>query len=298
VPESIEISELDLRYESFRMKNPALERKLLGSIQQHGLQEPLSGADPGAEHILLDGFKRLRCARSLGVRAVPYVALGLDQAQAITCLLRSGQPQALGILEQARFVDELHNFCQLSLSDIAQHLSRSKGWISMRLGLCEELSEAIREKLFTAQFPAYAYLYTVRPFMRMNRVPPERIEPFVLAVSGQGLSVREIDFLFRHCFGSSQTWQEQILTGRLELPLRHYRASLKHPGMGNALEHEVLQDLEVIGKLMRRVWVADDEHLKSPAFKAQANLLSSGILTQATAFLKRLREMHARTEQT
>jgi hypothetical protein len=298
VPENIEISELDLRYESFRMKNPTLERKLLGSIQQHGLQEPLSGADPGAEHILLDGFKRLRCARSLGLQAVPYVALGLDQAQAITCLLRSGQPQALGILEQARFVDELHHLCQMSLAEIAQHLSRCKSWVSMRLGLFAELPDAVCEKLFAGKFPARSYLYTIRPFTRVNRDVSKSVEQFVLAVSGQGLSVREIDFLFRHCFGSSPTWQEQILNGRLELPLRHYRESLKHPGMGSALEHEVLQELEVIGKLMRRVRLADLLSLKSPAFLAQANLLSAGILTQANEFLKRMREMHARTEQT
>ena len=60
------------------MKNPALERKLLGIIQQYGLQEPLSGADPGTDHILLDGFKRLLCARNLGLQAVPFMALGQD----------------------------------------------------------------------------------------------------------------------------------------------------------------------------------------------------------------------------
>ena len=37
--QNIEIAELDLRYEGFRMKNPALERKLLGVIQQDGLGE-------------------------------------------------------------------------------------------------------------------------------------------------------------------------------------------------------------------------------------------------------------------
>ena len=138
--QNVEMAELDLRYESFRMKNPALERKLLGSIQQDGIQEPLSGADPGTEHILLDGFKRLRCARKLGLRTVPYVALGQDQALAIMSLLHRGRPQPLTILEQARFVDELHVFHHMSVSDIAQQLSRSKSWVSLRLGLFEELT--------------------------------------------------------------------------------------------------------------------------------------------------------------
>jgi len=294
--QNIEIAELDLRYEGFRMKNPALERKLLGVIQQDGLQEPLSGADPGTAHILLDGFKRLRCARKLGLQAVPYVALGQDQAQAIMRLLHSSRPQPLTILEQARFVEELHVFHHLSVSDIAQQLSRSKSWVSLRLGLWTELSATVREKLFAAQFPAYAYLYTVRPFMRINKVPAQQIERFVLAVSGKGLSVREIAFLFRRCFGSSPSWREQILQGRLELPLRHHRQDLAAPGTCDSLERGVLQDLEMAEKLMRQIAGMAHENLKSPAFQAQANLLTAQILQAAQPFLQQVRLLHARTE--
>ena len=53
---------------------------------------------------------------------------------------------------------------------MAKELSRSKPWVSMRLGLISEMSAAIRAKLFSGAFPVYSYMYTVRQFMRMNGV--------------------------------------------------------------------------------------------------------------------------------
>jgi hypothetical protein len=70
----IEISQLDLRYEGFRMKHPGLEEKLLASIAQRGIEEALEGVEVGAVRVLLNGFKRHRCARKLRIQRVPYVA--------------------------------------------------------------------------------------------------------------------------------------------------------------------------------------------------------------------------------
>ena len=293
MPENIEISQLDLRYEGFRMKNPALERKLLAALQLDGVREPLCGADSGDAHILLDGFKRLRCARSLGIHTVPYAALAQDQAAAIVRILRGHQSQSLTILEQARFVDELHHLCQMSLGEIAQHLSRCKSWVSMRLGLFAELPEAVCEKLFAGQFPARSYLYTIRPFTRVNREVSKSVAQFVLALSGRGLSVREIAFLFRQCFDGSPAWREQILAGRIELPLRHYRES-QNPSAGCAsAERQVLKDLELLGHLMQTLAARDKSHLPSADFQVQASLLAAAILKQAPTFVKKVREIHA-----
>jgi len=296
---TIELAQLDLRYESFRMKNPVLEGKLLASIQQRGIEEPLSGVDPAGERILLDGFKRLRCARVLGLNALPYAARGQDVGLGIVSLLRGNPQQPLTILEQACFIDELRTVHGLSLAEIAQNMSRSKAFVSMRLGLFEEMTPAVREKLFSGQFPPYAYLYTVRPFMRMNKVPATRIEAFVLAVSGKELSVREIAFLFAACFQGSGSLREQILQGRWELVLREAQDLGSATGGCNEVERSVLRNLERTGKHMRKVVALGDcPRLKSPAFHAQAGLLSSQVLQQAGEFLKTVRSLHARCEQT
>jgi len=61
----IELSSLDLRYEGFRLKASALEERLLGSIAQRGIEEPLEGVETKESNVLLNGFKRFRCARKL-----------------------------------------------------------------------------------------------------------------------------------------------------------------------------------------------------------------------------------------
>ena len=100
----IEISSLDLRYEGYRMKNPALEGRLLASVAQRGIEEPLEGVQVGESLILLNGFKRHRCARQLQIRTVPFRSLGEEESGAILNLLRVSNDKTLSILEQARFL--------------------------------------------------------------------------------------------------------------------------------------------------------------------------------------------------
>ena len=79
--QEVELSALDLRYESYRMKNPALEGRLLASIARRGIEEPLEGVDRADERsILLNGFKRYRCASKLGIRMAPYASLAEEEA--------------------------------------------------------------------------------------------------------------------------------------------------------------------------------------------------------------------------
>ena len=53
--EEIELSTIDLRYESCRLKNPVLEARLLASIAERGIEEPLEGVDKAEARILLNG---------------------------------------------------------------------------------------------------------------------------------------------------------------------------------------------------------------------------------------------------
>src|ERR1700751_1098333 len=78
----IELSSLDLGYEGHRMKNPGLEERLLVSIAQGGIEEPLEGVQREQANILLNGFKRYRCAHKLQLRTVPCASPGEDEVAA------------------------------------------------------------------------------------------------------------------------------------------------------------------------------------------------------------------------
>ena len=107
--QSVERSTLDLRYEGHRLRDRARETRLLASIAERGIQEPLEGVDASAGRLLLNGFKRYRCAARLGIESVPYVSLAEEEASGILSLMRISTDKTLGILEQARFLADLLN---------------------------------------------------------------------------------------------------------------------------------------------------------------------------------------------
>ena len=295
---SVELAALDLRYESYRMRNPAVEARLLASIAERGIEEALEGVDAAGASILLNGFKRYRCAAKLRIRMAPYASLGEDEAAAIVTLLRVSNDRSLTILEQARFIEELRQRNAMSVADIAGRLSRSKSWVSMRLGLMAEMSTVVREKLFSGGFPVYPYMYTLRQFMRMNSVRKQDIEDFVVALAGKRLSVREVDQLAHGYFRGPASFREAIRQGHVALALDWLRQVPEDPDGSNEFERVLLKDLEITQKYMQRVMgKSQDRRLRTPAFFAQAHLLTAGILSQTRAFFEVMRKLHDRCGQ-
>jgi hypothetical protein len=270
----------------------------LVSIAERGIEEPLEGVPSADQYLLLNGFKRYRCARQLQIHQVPYASLGPEEGVGILNLLRISNSKGLGLLEQAAFIDELKNGRGMSVAEIAAELSRSKAWVSMRLGLIAEMSPPVRDKLLGGQFPVYPYMYTVRQFMRMNGVKPEQIEPFVLACSGHNLSVRDIEQLAHAFFRGPESFRQQILSGNLALPLKQLKEVPADPEGCSEFERFMLRDLELAQTYMQRVMAkSQDARLASRNFHAQCHLLTNGILSRSSAFFQTLRKLHDRSGQ-
>jgi len=294
--QEIEISTLDLRYEGYRMRNSAQEARLLAAMADQGIEEPLEGVDTPEGKILLNGFKRFRCARKLKIEIVPYTSLGEDEAMGIVGLLRTSNNKALSILEQASFIDELKTIHKMSVAEIAEQLSRSKSWVSMRLGLIGEMTEGVRRNLFSGAFPVYPYMYTLRQFMRINSIDKADIEQFVVALSNKKLSVRQIEQLAHGYFRGPETFREEIRKGNIALPLERMGQVPDDPEGCNEFERVLLKDLEIVQKYMQRVMgKSTDQRLKSRAFHAQAHLLTAGILSRTRAFHDTVRKLHDRS---
>ena len=289
---------LDLRYESYRMKNAAHEARLLTSIADRGLEEPLEGVDGPDCKILLNGFKRYRCARKLGIRKAPYTSLGEEESAGIIALLRMSNNTSLSILEQARFVDDLKKLHGMSVAEIAAVLWRSKSWVSMRLGLISEMTQKVKEKIFDGAFPVYPYMYGLRQFMRMNYATKDEIEAFVVAVSGKKLSVRQIEQLANGYFRGPDSFRDEIRKGNVALPLQWIQQVPDDPEGCNKFERALLRDIEILQKYMQRVMgKSRDDRLKSRVFMAQVNLLTAGILSRSQGFVETLRDLHDRSGQ-
>jgi len=296
VHENVERNTLDLRYQGYRLRDDDREARLLADIAARGIEEPLQGVDTGVARVLLDGFKRFRCAQKLHLDCVPYVSLGKEEADGIMQLLQARQDQGLGILEQAKFVEELLTVHGMSPAGVAESLGRSKGWVSMRRCLLEEMSSTVQQILLAGQFPVYGYMYTLRRFMRMNEVSRQDIEAFVRAVSGRRLSVRDIELLAEAFFRGGDSLRQGIEEGKLDWSLE-YLKNVPHDQQGcNEVERLLLKDLQGVQKLMQRIMAkCNHRKLESRAFFAQANLLAGSVLTQLGPFEESMREFHDRS---
>jgi hypothetical protein len=295
----VEITSVDLRYERCRVRNLRAERELMAEISMRGIDRPLAGVESGARWVLIDGFKRFRCARTLGMGSVPCVSLGADEAAGILEVLKAPGWRPLGFLEEARFLQELRCAHNMSLGEIAASLGRSKGWVSVRLSSLAEMSEAVRDAVFRGSFPAHAYTHVVRPFARANGIATtSSIDAFVRATSGRGLSTREIARLAEGYFRGPDELRRQIEAGHLAMALNEL-VGARPSGGCSARERACLKDLEQLAEAMARLpGHAADSRLNSGAFRAQAQVLLAGVLARAGDFLDGMRRFHGRCEAT
>ena len=291
--DQVEISSFDLRYEGCRLRSVGAEKALLLSISAQGIREPLAGVDKADQRILLDGFKRYRCAIKLNIGIVPYLSLAGDE------LIRISNANSLNILEQARLIDELINVHQMCNAEIATLLERSKAWVSVRSGIISQMSPKVMSQIFNGKFPVYSFMYTLRQFMRLNGVKKAEIDEFVNAVAGKHLSTRDIDLLAHAYFKGSDEFREQIKNGNLSWGLRRLKQTYQPGAQCTERERQVLKALEITQKYMRRlILICNDTRLKTNTFYAQANLLSGGILRQLDTFTQAIRQFYDRSRQT
>ena len=294
--QQVEVSSFDLRYQGCRIQNHNDEKRLLQGILENGIQDPLQGVDNEGSKILLNGFKRLRCAKKLGINIVPYCSLSDDEAFGILQLLRITNTQSLTIFEQAKLIEELKTVYGLANADIARSLEKSKAWVSMRTGLLKQISPYVIKKIMNGSFPAYSYMYTLRSFMRMNTVSADAMDGFVKSVSGKALSTRNIETLAHAYFKGSPEMRQQIKNGHISWALDQLKQNNHDTPDCSKIERTMLQDFTRVQKYMGQIISKySDEHYTSPSFYAQANLLTSGILKSMEPFSKTVREFHDRS---
>ena len=297
--EQIETSSLDLRYEGYRLKSGRVEKALLSSIIEHGIRDPLQGVDlEDGIRILLNGFKRYRCAEKLNISVVPYRSFGSDEPLGIIKLIRISNSKTLNILEQAKLIDELQNVHDMCNDDIAGLLEKSKSWVSMRAGLLGEMSEYVMKQIFAGDFPVYSFMYTLRQFIRMNSISKQEIDEFVKVVSGKELSIRDIELLASGFFRGSDDFRQQIKKGNITWGLKRLKESAAEATECTKAEQSMLRELELMQSYMQRIiYRVKNDKPGTDAFHAQANLLTKGIISFMDNFSKSIRAFHERCEQ-
>lgn len=140
---------LDERLQRYRLVQPRLERTLAQSLERYGQISPVVICVREQSYVLVDGFKRLRAARTLkGMEQLEARRIDVDEhgaKAAIYNLNRAGQRPVE--LEESWIVHALVREDGLSQVEAAQLLGRHKSWVNRRLAMLERLCEAAKEEL-------------------------------------------------------------------------------------------------------------------------------------------------------
>jgi ParB-like chromosome segregation protein Spo0J len=200
-----------------RCRLPARIERMKQSLATHGqLTALVATARPeGVE--LIDGFKRLAAAETLGWPTLLVAVRPLDAAgQWATMLLLNRGPTSMTTLEEALVLREL---CKTGLTqtEVAALCARHKAWVNRRIGLVDRLHPELVEAMKLGLLhPGSA--------RRLLSLPPGNQVEMATAIQSAGLGPRDTELLVG-------LWRRTKDPGARRVLLREPRASLRehHP---------------------------------------------------------------------
>lgn len=188
----LELLQLELRHADLRIDDPVRRQRLTASLAELGQQVPVVVVAETERFVLIDGYLRVAALRRLKRDTVAATTWPLDEAEALIQrhhLAGSGR----SALEEAWLLSRLHLEKGLALDALARRFCRSKSWVSRRLALLAELSEAIRDRVRAGRIAPQAAMKYLVPLARANRQNCDRL---LSALGEARLSVREVGALY------------------------------------------------------------------------------------------------------
>ena len=133
---------------------------------------------------ILDGFKRVRAARALGLRVLRARVADVGVAEAKVMLLAQHDRRGLTELEEGWLIRSLYRDHHLTQPAIAARLGRHKSWVFRRLMLVEALDPAVQADVRLG-------LLAPRAAVALGQLPRGNKEDAAKVVIRRGLTVRQ-----------------------------------------------------------------------------------------------------------
>jgi ParB-like chromosome segregation protein Spo0J len=243
------VDQLGQRYRRYRLPDPDAEAAMAVSLGRYGQQTPVVICLREETYEVLDGFKRLAAARSLGLKTVATRLLEADERLAKAAILGLNQTgRRAQDWEEAWIVHALVREDGLTQDEVAELLSRHKSWVCRRLALVEKLAEPARADLSLG-------LLSVTAARSLVRLPAGNQTDVLAARHRENLTAAEVDGvvdLFLAAQG--QTQHEYIL----ERPRQALQQARQETGWaydprlsqaGNRLARRLADVLEGLGRM-------------------------------------------------
>jgi ParB-like chromosome segregation protein Spo0J len=182
------VGELGERLSALRLCEASAVEEGRGSLAQHGQLSALALC-VGAEGLeIVDGFKRVRAARALGLHTLLARVDEVSWVDAKLRLCALQERRGLTELEEAWLVRSLYREDHLNLPEIARLMSRHKSWVWRRLMLAEALEPSV-------QIDVRLGLVAPRAAVAVSRLPRGNQQAASAVVMRRGLTVRQTELL-------------------------------------------------------------------------------------------------------
>ena len=178
-----------------------------GQLQAVTVTVPEEAADDPDALQVIDGFKRLRAARSLGWRSLRGVVEHVDAVAAKVRIAELHSGQALTALEEGWLIRALHRDDGLTQGAIAARLGRHKTWVCRRLLLVEQLESDV-------QLDVRRGLLSVRAAIQLGLLPRGNQRAAAMLVLRQGLSVRQTSALVAELTAATSVEEQRCVVQR------------------------------------------------------------------------------------
>ncbi|HEY6343743.1 MAG TPA: ParB N-terminal domain-containing protein [Bryobacteraceae bacterium] len=167
----LEFHQLDRRWEHLRVRHPARQRRLLGSLAESGQQTPIvvvAAEGPAERYVVIDGYKRLAALEQLGRDTVEVVVWPMSEAAAVLLDRSLRLTEHETALELGWLLAEMEQRFGYSLEELARRFDRSVTWVSRRLALVELLPEAIQQQVREGNIAAQLAMKFLVPVARQS----------------------------------------------------------------------------------------------------------------------------------
>jgi len=145
----LDFEQFDLRLDRYRLIQPKADQLMARSLAKYSQLAPVVYCELEGAKVLVDGFKRLRAARTLkGMTTLQGRRLEVDEQGAKAAIFNLNRVTSKpNELEESWIIYALVHDDGLQQTEVAQLLGRHKSWVNRRLALIERLTEEAREAL-------------------------------------------------------------------------------------------------------------------------------------------------------
>lgn len=245
------------RFSTLRIINPAADSAILRSMERYGQIMPVVVSEVDkSDYQLLDGFKRLRGARMLGMKSLKARVMRLTIRAGKAALVQlNWVGKSINRMEEALVVHSLFHEDALSQVEIASLLGRHKSWVCRRIALIDRLCDEGRMQIQLGLLP-------ISMSRELIKLPRGNQEALLESIGRHHLSCRETG---------------KLVTELQSRPEREHQAILRKPW-------EVLQDQDHLDTTASKLFSPLVRTIHCKLLLMERHCLSASFTVQTTEF--------------